>query len=472
MRHKKKVIALAVIVLTPILAHLYIDHAVRFVPPAVTTAELPHLGAERAGKGWTTTEAGVRIVSLAGSPEEIGAQHSALLYDRMSAVEATVFDGFQELLPVSPLRTLMFDFGRFRHRHVVDNFPDDRRHELAAQARGFQPDPFTKWMDTYTRMIFLSALYDIALGFEHSPLLGNAPGLGACSAFGLLPNQTSNGHPLFARAFDFEAAALFDTDKVVFFVREDGRIPFASVAWPGFIGVVTGMNAEGVAMAVMGARAKDPATTGMPVPFSIRDALGRAHDTKEAIAILSSQDVMVSHMVFVGDANGSFAIVERAPGEKAYAREGNAVTNHFEGPLSKDPRDAEVRKSSTTLPRRARLDEMLANVDNADAARAVAMLRDHGCAKGEACPPGDRRSIDAFIATHGIVADLQDRVLWVSAGPRLSGRFVKIDLASLVSHPDDVPHDPDTIPEDPALLDGRYQAGRARAGGPMLGPKQ
>ena len=56
------------------------------------------------------------------------------------------------------------------------------------------------------------------------------------------------------------------------------------------------------------------------------------------------------------------------------------------------------------------------------------MLRDHACAGGETCALGDRRSIDAFIATHGIVADATDRVLWVSAGPHLSGRFVKVDL--------------------------------------------
>jgi isopenicillin-N N-acyltransferase-like protein len=327
-------------------------------------------------------------------------------------------------------------------------------------------------MPTYPRMVFLHALYDIALSFEHSPLLG-------CTAFGLGPDATSDGHALFARAFDFEAADVFDRDKAVFVVREDGKIPFASVAWPGLVGVVTGMNAEGVAVAVNGGRAREPSTTGMPVVFSLRETLAGAHDTAEAVAILSRQTVMVSHLVFVGDAKGHFVVVERAPGVAAFVREGAdrarvAVTNHFEGPLAGDERDVRVRETTTTLPRRARADELVAAVapHSADVAHAVSMLRDHGCASGTTCQLGDRRTIDAFIATHGVVFDLTARTAWVSEGPHLSGAFVKIDLATIVSTKEGrVPTvELETIPADAVLGDGRYEEGRERAGGPLMGP--
>ena len=92
------------------------------------------------------------------------------------------------------------------------------------------------------------------------------------------------------------------------------------------------------------------------------------------------------------------------------------------------------------------------------------MLRDHACAGGEACPLGDRRSIDAFIATHGIVADTTSRTLWVSAGPQLAGKFVAFDLARAFA--DDGSADapaPAEIPADAVLSDGRYPAARERA---------
>jgi hypothetical protein len=216
--------------------------------------------------------------------------------------------------------------------------------------------------------------------------------------------------------------------------------------------------------------------------FALREVLERAHDTAEAVKILAAQPVMVSHLVFVADARGTFAVVERAPGEPVFVRDGQgkstiAVTNHFEGPFAADPRDARVRATSSTLARRARLDEMLGAVGphQATVPRVAAMLRDHACAGGEACPLGDRRAIDALIATHGVVADTTAGVLWVSAGPHLSGKFVRFDVRALLA----ADHDPasdapfdaiaDAIDADPILTDGRYQAGRARAGGPRFG---
>ncbi|MBM4362947.1 MAG: hypothetical protein FJ104_09725, partial [Deltaproteobacteria bacterium] len=46
-------------------------------------------------------------------------------------------------------------------------------------------------------------------------------------------------------------------------------------------------------------------------------------------------------------------------------------------------------------------------------------------------PPGDRRAIDAGIATHAIVAEPVARRLWVSAGPHLDGPMVALDLPAL-----------------------------------------
>lgn len=472
LRHRKKLMALAAVVLLPAALHLGIGPATRIPLPNLPT---PHYtatedgGVRRTPRGWAVSH-GVHLVLLAGTPEEIGAQHTALMYDRMAADERVLWDGFASVVPFAPARALMFDLGRIRYRDILSSFPEARRRELAAEARAFVPDPYDDKLPTFQRMVMLHALYDIALGFERSPLLG-------CTAFGLGPGATADGHALFARAFDFEVAEVFDAGKAVFLVHEDGKIPFASVAWPGFVGVVTGMNAEGVAIAVHGGRAREPSAKGTPVAFSLREVLASARNTNEAVAILEKQPVMVSHLVFVGDGSGQFAVVERAPDVPAHVRRATgdkaAVTNHFEGPLSTDPRDARIRETTTTLPRRARIDELLAGVatKSATVPRALEMLRDHGCAGGS-CPLGDRRAIDAFIATHGVVADLTARTLWVSEGPRLSGRFVKVDPATLVRRMDnqipEVPQSFETLPPDPALTDGRYNEGRARAGGPLL----
>jgi hypothetical protein len=475
-RHRKKLSALVLLVLAGPVTHGAIVVLTPMPPPEVTlpagvATDGPD-GVRHMGASYTRSREGLREVYLEGSPERIGTSHVRLLRDRMVANEGELWGTFSHFVPFSPARTLLTDMGRARYRHVDRGFPDARRREVAAEARAFDPDPYDDRMPTFQRMVFLHALYDIALGFEHSPLLG-------CSSFGLGPEATANGHPLFARAFDFEAGDVFDRDKAVFFVRGEGVIPFASVAWPGLVGVMSGMNLEGVAIVVHGGRARDVETTGEPVVFMLRDVLERAHDVPEAVAILASQTVMVSHIVFVGDARGRFAVVERAPGAEVTVRSTFpdaarvAVTNHFEGPLASDEKNQSIRAHTTTLPRRARLDELLLGVKPKEATveRAVAMLRDHDCAGGEKCELGDRRSIDALIATHGIVADLEDRVLWVSAGPHLSGKFVRFDLRQIFGAGHDPAKDPApvTLPEDPLLFDGRYERGRARAGGPHVG---
>ena len=201
------------------------------------------------------------------------------------------------------------------------------------------------------------------------------------------------------------------------------------------------MNAEGVLVVVHGGRGGTTSARGTPVAFSLRQVLARAHDTPEALDLLRSQEVLVSHIVFVADAAGRFAVVERAPGLPAFVRSGEqsmAVTNHFMGPLAGDPANLRVEQTSTTLARLSRAQELLAGTGarSATPASVLSMLRDHRCAGAPDCSRGDRRAIDAGIATHGIVADTAARVLWVGTGPHLDGPFVRLDLRALLGGAD------------------------------------
>ena len=157
-RHRKKVVALLAVLLAPVVAHLVVGHVTRITPPDLATprftaTEAPG-GIALTPRGWSAKR-GVRLVYLAGSPEEIGAQHTALLYDRMVEDEQVLWDGFAQIVPFAPARTLMFDIGRVRYRDVASSFPEARRRELAAEARAFVPDPYAGQLPTYQRMVML-----------------------------------------------------------------------------------------------------------------------------------------------------------------------------------------------------------------------------------------------------------------------------------------------------------------------------
>ncbi|MDI1428146.1 C45 family autoproteolytic acyltransferase/hydolase [Polyangium sorediatum] len=471
-RWKRRLLwAFVLLVVVPGLAHVSILAGTRIEPPALaqTTGEAVEArpGLRVLGPAYARKRGAILEVRLAGTPEEIGHQHSRLLYREMVENEGTLYDQFSHYVPVPPLRWLLVDLSRLEFRHVDQGMQDERRREIAAQARGFSPDPYDGFLSTYHRFVFLHSLYDIALSFEHSPLIG-------CTSFALGDGAFEDGHTVLARNFDFEAGSIFDTGKAVFLVREQGRIPYASVAWPGLIGAVSGMNAEGLALVVHGARAREPRNVGEPVVHTTRDLLGRAHTTAEAIDLLRDRSPMVSHLIMLTDAKGDVAIVERAPGEPIHVRRGRGkvpLTNHLEGPLVNDPANKRVETTTSTRPRRERLDELLQNLPPAASVEHVmGVLRDKKGLGGVDLPIGHRRSLDALIATHAVVMDTTARVLWVSEGPHLLGRFVRFDVARLLESgyepKDDEPLV--TAPEDPLYRSPAYEAWE-KAGKPHHG---
>lgn len=452
----------ALVLLLTFAAHLAILWVASIEPPHVqvpttklSTDSAPgrRFGASRVRKTGKILE-----VFLEGTPEEIGYAHARLLRGEMVENEGRLLGHFESTFRTPLVRTVLLDLAQFRFRGVEDGMSDARIREIAAGARAFQPDPYSDFFPTFQRFVYLNALYDIALSFEHSPLIG-------CTSFVL--GDGASG-PLLARAFDFEVDPIFDTKKAVFLVRENGKIPFASVAWPGLLGVVSGMNAAGLAVVVHGGRAGPVKTVGEPVVHALRRVLSSARTTGEAIDALARGAPMVSHIVVVLDARGAGVVVERVPDSAQHVRRLGTratVTNHMLGPYANDPKNLAVKEGTSTLDRLRRGEELLKNLGkHADVEAAVRLLRDRRKVGGGHLDLGDRRAIDALIATHGVVFNTRERELWVSEAPHLLGRFVRFDLRALLLEDYDAtaPRSVVAIDADPLLGEKAYRAFVAR----------
>jgi hypothetical protein len=168
----------------------------------------------------------------------------------------------------------------------------------------------------------------------------------------------------------------------------------------------------------------------------------------------------------ISDSAGRAVAVERVPGSRSFVRElgpKGVVTNHLEGPFANDPKNRRVREISSTLPRRARGDELVRMLARpATAADAVDLLRDRAGAGNSVLPLGDRRAIDALIATHAVVMETAAHRLWVSEAPHALGRFVAFDLDALFGDAADVrvPTHAE-IPADPLLTSADYDRVRS-----------
>lgn len=433
-RARRWLAAAALVALLVFSLHLVLRHVCRIEPPGTEVTRLepsrPRPGLRTLGRSFVVERAGLFEAHLVGTPAEIGWAHARLFYPEMVENEGVLLSSFEKAVPSWPLRALLLDLAQLRYRRIADGMSAERRSEIAAGALGFQPDPYHGVFPTFQRFAYLNALYDIALSFEHSPLIG-------CTTFVFSGSSSAESGTLLARNFDFEVDPIFDHKKAVFFVREAGQIPFASVAWPGLVGVVSGMNLAGVALVVHGGRAGEPRTTGEPVVHALRAVLSRARNTSEALAVLAARPPLVSHIIVLSDADGRAVKVERAPGRADHAiwlGDAAAVTNHFSGPAASDPRNVNVLSRTSTRARKARADELCAQVARpVTPAAAVALLRDRRGLGGRPLALGDRDAIDAQIATHGVVMSTRERQLWVSVAPHLLGQFVGFDLPRLLA---------------------------------------
>ena len=206
---------------------------------------------------------------------------------------------------------------------------------------------------------------------------------------------------------------------------------------------------RGSPIVVNGARAREPRVEGEPVVFALRDVLERAHDVDEAVALLKTQPVMVSHLVLVADAKGRSAIVERAPDVPATVRT-PSDPDRVPSRTTSRGRSRAIRRTSPCSrrrrPRRAGRGSTSSSRQSART-RRTCRARSRSFAITTARRGSRARSATAgrstrSIATHGIVADTTDRVLWVSAGPHLSGAFVRFDLKAIFAPGHDPANDP------------------------------
>jgi tetratricopeptide (TPR) repeat protein len=423
-------------------------HRTEFGPSSLTW-QAPSRGSSR-GSVWTLT--------LKGDPFEIGYAHGALGNRLFMATDDHMFDLMSRFVPSSFKRWLLLATVRWRYRSLAAQTPPELRAELAGMATALY-DRHRDVVPTYQRLLYYHATHDITQGLEQSPLLG-------CSAFAAFGQATAGGHLIVGRDFDFEGGDIFDQQKAVIIVHPNGRIPFASVAWVGFAGVVTGVNAEGIVIVVNAARTDDKAYEGMPVAFLAREVLEQAHTLDEAIAILRKQRTLVSDVFLVGDGKAeTAAVVEKSPTRFAVRRGKDtlAATNHFlSQEFAKDGENDRLRRYLTSGYRFRRLTELLHGQRGLDPRRAQELLRDRKGVGGAELGLGNRNAIDALIATHSVVVDATAMTLYVSEAPHTLGRYRAFDLKRLLRGEGE--STVSDLPEDPLLDQAPYaELGRARA---------
>lgn len=432
-------------------------------PLPANTAILQSQIEERDGKKWLgksyiTRREGLLVARLKGAPFDLGYASGKLFTPEMHTMENEFLAMVRGYVPQDWKLNLLKNYVIFRNRGLSSYLSDDYRLQIYGTTLGC-PDIHPELGDYYNRLLNYHAAHDISYMMIDNPLVARA----GCTAFGAWGTATDGGHLITGRNFDWEAADVFSRDRVVILCEPDDAIPFISLAWASMAGVVSGMNRAGVSVTINGAPSSLPAETATPVAMVARDVLQKAHNLAEALDIIRKSHVFVSTLWLVGSkADGKFVVVERTP-EYTNVREPEGDTivsgNHFQTEkLAEDKRNQRYLEEATSLPRYARLTELLSTNRGAiNPTRAAEMLRDRNLPGGRFVGNGNRATLNALIATHTTVMDLTDGIFWAASPPHQLGKFVAFDVNDFDRELPAL-----TLPADPMLASGEFD--RARQG--------
>jgi len=389
------------------------------------TLEEPTPGDRRFGPHRLLAAEGVHTQYTVGGAYERGWAGAVLSPDLRKRLEDQTLAAFYHSVP-NPLGRYLLLRGTGLWAPRLDQHLAAHHLEEIAGSVDAGDDHFAMLGPAYTRKVYYHALHDFGQAYLDTPFVVG------CTGFIASPESTT-GSWILARNFDFDGGPVFDRDKVVSFVVPDEGHAFVSVTFTGFIGVVTGMNDQRIAVAINASGSDDPPVAATPMTMVIREILESASSLDDAERILAERRGFVSENVMVVDGHaGEAALFEVSPSriERVDVDGDLGVANHFRSPAFADDEATAWRlEEITTRYRQARVDELLdEHRGSLDLQTAVDILRDRRGPGGQELPAGHRHAIDADIATHSVVMDVTQGIVWVSRYPNTAGGYVAYDL--------------------------------------------
>lgn len=361
-----------------------------------------------------------------GGSLERGLLNGALSDSIYKHQEKVFFKKVEDLVPSKFKQRFLRNFLAWYNRKLPKNIIQEYREEIYGLSR-YASDSLDFVAPKYARNLYLHGAHDIGHAMQDLALVG-------CTSFAVWGENTADGELLIGRNFDFYAGDDFAENKVVALVKPASGHAFMSVTWPGMIGVVSGMNAEGLTVTINAGKSSIPLKAKTPVSLLTREILQYAGNIDEAIAIAKKRKVFVSESIMVGSANDNKAVlIEVSPRKMDVFEVGNSArlvcSNHFQSTtFRQDKKNQKHIEESHSQYRFDRMTELLSLEPKIDLERAIAILRNKEGLGNKPIGYGNEKALNQLLAHHGIVFKPKERKVWVSANPYQLGAFVAYDL--------------------------------------------
>jgi len=361
-----------------------------------------------------------------GDPLERGLATGSLTDSLLKKQQKIFFDKIKEILPSQYKQNLLRTFLKWYGRKLYLNIPEEYKTEIYGVSE-YSSHNLDNIAPRYLRSLYLHAAHDIGHALQNLALV-------ECSSFAAWGEKSEDGNLILGRNLDFYAGDDFAKDKIVSFINPKEGHPFMMVTWAGMIGVVSGMNMEGLTVTINAGKSDIPLIAKTPISILTREILQYASTIDEAIAIAKKRKVFVSESIMVGSANdGKAVIIEVAPKGFGVYEVPNSnqliCSNHFQSAtLKNDKNNLYQIENSHSQYRYDRMEELFDTNPKINPKIAADILRNKEGLNNLPLGYGNEKALNQLIAHHGIIFKPKDRLVWVSANPYQLGEFVCYDL--------------------------------------------
>lgn len=404
---------------------------------------------DRRGKLW--------VMHLQGSPAQLGDAHGHLtarlfrrLDERVAELAGTRFGGVEGWAEGLILR--------WDYRDTDPALRLEERQELTTLGAAL-PDPDDRKLGNYHRLFLYQCFFDLSQRLADATVAG--------SMFSVTAGTRSEpGNVVVGRTLTVDLGRDFTPDRVVSLVYPDGRYPYAAVGWPGLIGVVTGVNARGIVVAINPARTDDPKQDGRSLPSLAREILERADTLEQALEILQENPVRTAGIVLLADGVQRTSVVAEITSSPSEERrvivrglEDDIVmaTDHMlDESFERDAQNERIARTTSSSYRLERMQELVTDGMEFTVDDALAVLRDRRGHDGAELGLGNRYALENLVTTQSVIIDATSMVLWVAEGPSTLGRYRAFDLRTLLGRQGRSPAPLDDLPADRLLYSEEY----------------
>jgi peptidase C45 acyl-coenzyme A:6-aminopenicillanic acid acyl-transferase len=364
-----------------------------------------------------------------GNPYQLGLTSGALLEKLYKKQDSIFYQKINSFVPSLRKQKILFHFLKWFNRDIEKNIISEYQAELYGISH-YSDTVFNRYIPEYQRSMYLHAAHDIGHALQDLMLVG-------CSSLVVWGDKTPDGKLLIGRNLDFYVGDDFAQNKLISFVKPSSGIPFMSVSWAGMIGVVSGMNYEGLTVTINASKSDIPFKAKTPISLLCREILQYASTLEEAVEIAKKRSVFVSENILVASAKDKKAIIIEISPRKIDVFESpnydNLIcTNHFQsdGYLS-DKKNIKQIKETHSFYRYQKIQELLQKSNKISPEYMAEILRNTEGLNKKSLGYGNEKAINQLLAHHGIIFKPEEKLVWVSSSPYQLGEFVCYDLEKI-----------------------------------------